>query len=310
MATTEKKKISVIIPMYNAAAHIAETLAAVSLQAIPEPWRLEIIVVDDASLDQSAQIVKIFPDGRVRLISNSVNSGRAHTRNVGLQAAEGEFCLFLDADCTYAHRHTVGVYIDLFTRGARACFGVVTTEGQGFWPRYQRVNFEKRRHHLNPLDMITTANFGAARDLLVRVGGFDEAYQKYGFEDRDLYFLLQKKLANKDVLILPHIQVVHRDSITIDQVCDKMFEAGYYSAAIFRRKHPQIYRRMTYARFDLTLMPKRLARIGTVMLRGRQWMATWGDKVVNSPLFPFGIKAVVVKSLSALFYMAGTGKCR
>ncbi len=86
--------ISVLIPAYNASAFIVETLASVRAQT----WqRLEIIVVDDGSRDDTADVVAGIADARIRLIRQD-NAGAAAARNRAILEAQGDFIQFLDAD--------------------------------------------------------------------------------------------------------------------------------------------------------------------------------------------------------------------
>ena len=85
--------ISVIIPVYNGAAFLAEAIASVRVQAYTP---LEIIVIDDGSTDQTAQVVQQL--GRDIRYVYQENQGPAAARNYGLTLAQGELIAFLDAD--------------------------------------------------------------------------------------------------------------------------------------------------------------------------------------------------------------------
>jgi GT2 family glycosyltransferase len=146
------------------------------------------------------------------------------------------------------------------------------------------------------------------RDLFQRIGGFDERYQRYGFEDRDLYHSIDKLADGGKIRIVPQLMVQHRDRLSLDDVCDKMFEAGRYSAGIFRAKHPQAYRQTGFGKCDLSLMPTNIARLLEVLLKARPLYRSLGARVINSPAVPYRLKYFVVKFLSAAFYMAGTVK--
>jgi glycosyltransferase involved in cell wall biosynthesis len=92
--------VSVVIPAYNARLWIQETLASVLRQTYPAE-NIELIVVDDASQDDSALIASAFLKehrlrGRVIALEHNVGCGGA--RNVGWEAAQGEWIQFLDAD--------------------------------------------------------------------------------------------------------------------------------------------------------------------------------------------------------------------
>lgn len=86
--------ISVVIPLYNKATSISSTLECVLNQNFTD-W--EVVVVDDGSTDDSANIVSSMGDSRIRLIRQP-NAGVSAARNRGAIEAEGEFIAFLDAD--------------------------------------------------------------------------------------------------------------------------------------------------------------------------------------------------------------------
>lgn len=89
--------VSVIIPMYNAADYITETIHSVLQQTYQN---LEIIVVDDCSTDQSVAFVSEMKTTipNITLLQNATNSGVAISRNKGVERAKGRFICFLDAD--------------------------------------------------------------------------------------------------------------------------------------------------------------------------------------------------------------------
>lgn len=93
-----EKKVSIIVPVYNAEKYIEETVASVRAQTFKD-W--ELLLVDDSSTDNTAQVLeemlKKEPDGRIRILSKE-NGGAARARNYGLAHATGRFVAFLDAD--------------------------------------------------------------------------------------------------------------------------------------------------------------------------------------------------------------------
>ena len=93
--------ISVVIPLYNAAAHIGAALASVRAQ---EPGPAEIIVIDDGSTDSGAAIVSAIDDTRIMLLRQP-NRGVAAARNAGLSAATQALVAFLDADDLWCPGH-------------------------------------------------------------------------------------------------------------------------------------------------------------------------------------------------------------
>ena len=90
--------VSIISPMYNAEKYIAETIQSVLNQSY-DNW--EMIIVDNASTDKSASIVKKYMNinNKIKYIKLDLNSGGpAKPRNIGLENAKGEYVAFLDAD--------------------------------------------------------------------------------------------------------------------------------------------------------------------------------------------------------------------
>jgi len=92
-------EVSVIIPAYNAELYIAQAIESVFRQT---ETSLEIIVVDDASSDQTAEIVRGFLDKRLQVIVNPQNLGAGGARNCALRAAKGKWIALLDSDDWYA----------------------------------------------------------------------------------------------------------------------------------------------------------------------------------------------------------------
>jgi glycosyltransferase involved in cell wall biosynthesis len=87
--------ISVIIPSYNHAAYVADAVRSALAQTVP----VEVIVIDDGSTDNTQAVLATIPDDRVTCIRTE-HRGVAHARNIGIDAAHGEFLMFLDADDT------------------------------------------------------------------------------------------------------------------------------------------------------------------------------------------------------------------
>jgi glycosyltransferase involved in cell wall biosynthesis len=87
--------ISVVVPIYNGANWILETLASIFAQTHSQ---FELILVDDASTDELASVLASVSDTRLRLLRLDKNGGVANARNAGVRAAGGEYIAFCDAD--------------------------------------------------------------------------------------------------------------------------------------------------------------------------------------------------------------------
>ena len=87
--------VSIIMPSYNTAKFIEETIDSVLSQTYAN-W--ELIIVDDCSTDDTDAVVAKYQDDRIRYLKNEKNSGAAVSRNRALREAKGRWIAFLDSD--------------------------------------------------------------------------------------------------------------------------------------------------------------------------------------------------------------------
>lgn len=93
----KEPKISVVVPVYNAAKYLPCCLKSLLLQTY---GNIEIIAIDDCSTDNSLSILEEFAnkDKRIKIIKQTHNQGQAVARNVGLKNVSGEYVSFIDSD--------------------------------------------------------------------------------------------------------------------------------------------------------------------------------------------------------------------
>ena len=93
----ENIKVSVIIPVYNTEKYLVEAINSIVNQTLRE---IEIIVVNDGSTDNSAQLLENFAqqDNRIKIITHEKNKGLSEARNTGIKAIQGEYLYFFDSD--------------------------------------------------------------------------------------------------------------------------------------------------------------------------------------------------------------------
>jgi glycosyltransferase involved in cell wall biosynthesis len=162
--------LSVIIPTYNAEAHLTETLTSVLDQNCHS---IEVVVVDDGSSDRSIAVAESF-GGFVRVIAFP-HRGLAATRNSGMTLARGEFLLHLDADdlltqdsLSVRMKHfSCDTALEIVT-GRLVCF--LSPEMTAEERRRYRVPAEPQRGHLPGASIIRASAFG-------RFGLLDERYE-------------------------------------------------------------------------------------------------------------------------------------
>ncbi|GAA0540662.1 glycosyltransferase involved in cell wall biosynthesis [Rhizomicrobium palustre] len=179
-------RISVVIPAYNAAATLRRALESVFRQTVP---LTEIIVVDDASRDA------VSLGNGVRVLRHDRQMGAAAARNTGIRAAVGDWIAFLDADdewlpqklerqCALCVPGTSLVFCaseEFASDGSSmgdTFRGRPTHEGVDAWKALLQQNF------------VSTPTVLAPRELLLKLGGFDERL-RVG-EDQDLWVRLAR----------------------------------------------------------------------------------------------------------------------
>lgn len=87
--------VSIIMPNYNGAKYLPETINSVLAQTYTN-W--ELLFVDDCSTDNSLEIIRSYKDSRIKILQNDKNSGAAVSRNYALREAKGKWIAFLDSD--------------------------------------------------------------------------------------------------------------------------------------------------------------------------------------------------------------------
>ena len=91
----EEDMVSIIMPSYNTASYIKESIQSVLNQTYTN-W--ELIIVDDCSTDETDEVLTTITDSRIKYFKNKENSGAAISRNKALREARGQWVAFLDSD--------------------------------------------------------------------------------------------------------------------------------------------------------------------------------------------------------------------
>ena len=135
--------ISIIIPAYNAADYLAQTIESVLNQTYSD---FELILIDDGSTDRTREIIKDYQckDARIKYFYKE-NGGVSSARNLGLQKATGDFVSFLDSDDLWDRRFLESMYHKLVAGGELACFcGYIEKRG-GYHHEVSRPFWSGRR---------------------------------------------------------------------------------------------------------------------------------------------------------------------
>ena len=184
---TERIKVSVIVPIYNAEGFLRECLDSVVNQTLRD---IEIICVDDGSTDRSGLILSHYrqEDRRITLIRQE-NSGSGAARNRGIRSARGEYIAFLDADDSYPEAETLEKLYEAAVRhGVLICGGSFSV----LWPdgtvitqfdeaRYWGYTFFENglRQYRDYQFDFGYHRFLYRREFLLEKGLFFPSYQRY-----------------------------------------------------------------------------------------------------------------------------------
>ena len=109
--------VSVIVPVYNGEAYLAECLEAL----LKQTWKsLEILVIDDASTDATGRIAEDLAqkDDRVRVIHNKVNQKQFHARLTGFEEAKGDYLISVDGDDRYSEDYVESLLLAALESGS------------------------------------------------------------------------------------------------------------------------------------------------------------------------------------------------
>jgi glycosyltransferase involved in cell wall biosynthesis len=170
--------LSVVVANYNKAPFIGQTLASLAGQTMVR----EIIVVDDASTDDSIAVIRQAAerDSRIRVVELLENKGQSHAENQGLARASGKYVVFLDSDdllkpdCCERRVQTAEAHPD----ADGWVFPMNTFDGDPERPTsawIPRQTDHLRRVLAHCLDwQLTQVTW--RRDFLLRIGGFDESF--------------------------------------------------------------------------------------------------------------------------------------
>ena len=133
--------VSIIVPVYNVVNYLEECIGSLIHQ---EYKNIEIIIVDDGSLDGSGKLADDIArtDERIRVIHN-VNSGVSHTRNIGIDDANGEYVCFVDAD-DYVTKDYVSYMLSIAQENDAEI--VATTKMFGNYDNQESKNIVCREH--------------------------------------------------------------------------------------------------------------------------------------------------------------------
>jgi GT2 family glycosyltransferase/glycosyltransferase involved in cell wall biosynthesis len=219
----DRPLVSIIIPTYGKLPYTCACLASLVRHA--GDVEIEVIVVDDASPDDSAQALAGVAG--LRLLRNADNQGFVGSCNAGAAAARGRWLLFLNNDTEVsagwleAMLATFEAFPDAGLVGARLVYpdgrlqeagGLVFSDGSGWNYGRFRDPGDPAFGYARATDYCSGAAIIIERSLFDRLGGFDQRYAPAYYEDTDLAFKV--RAAGRSVVVQPAATVVHHEGAT------------------------------------------------------------------------------------------------
>ena len=254
--------VSVIIPAYNASATIGQELESLSKQNCFQPF--EVIVVDDGSIDNTAEIVRSFAS--VKYVRQD-NAGPASARNHGARVAQGEFLAFTDSDCI-PHEDWISKLMAGFSHPqvgvVAGSYGIANPES--WLARCVHIEILWRHTKLMPdfSNSFGSYNFCVKKNVFEAVGGFNSSYRFASGEDNDISYKIRG--LGWRIYFQRKALVDHHHTASVSQYLKEQFRHGFWRVKMYK-DHPRMMRGDGYTYWkDILEMPMVVVCLGAITL--------------------------------------------
>ena len=230
-------RCSVLLPVYNGGEFLHVAIESVLKQDDPD---FELLLIDDCSTDQSAQVIRRYAasDGRIRPIYHRQNAGLAATLNEGLREARGDLVVRMDQD-DVALAKRIGTQVEFMHRRPDVAVAGSFVYHMGRRPADDRlvelpVEHEEIVRTLDRENCIYHPSVILRRERILSLGGYRAEFRNS--EDYDLWLRVAKvyRLAN-----LPEPLLRYRFSVTGMTLGRKWQQALYTKMAVIASRHPE-----------------------------------------------------------------------
>jgi len=220
--------VSIIVPVKNGAATVQELLESL-MQIDYDKNKLEVIVVDGNSTDDTQEIVSKFPVGLLKEERPGLNAAR----NTGINHSKGEIIAFTDCDCVVPRNWIKRLTEDFRNPQVGCVGGNILGYYDNFLSRYSDESilpvmriFKKRKVLSSvkpPLQYPAGCNMAARREAIEDVGGYNENLM-YGFDEDELVERICKK--DYSMVLDPKVVVKHKHRLTLLELLKQNFQYG------------------------------------------------------------------------------------
>jgi len=231
-------RVSVIVPAKNVDKKLKLLFDSLNKQIL-KPHEI-IVVYNDVDND----FILLEHRNKVRFLRDKEAKGANYARNRGARVASGDILAFTDSDCIPDNEWISSLMTEFSNFNVDAVAGIVKTYNkESFIARYIGKSFFrptqfKERKILSKsmgINIAVTSNFAIKRDVLLKIGGFDEEYFRYGSDDVDLVTKLIKN--GYKILLSPLPVVYHIERTRLWNIIKRFYEYGK-GLSIYRFKHP------------------------------------------------------------------------
>ncbi len=237
--------VSVLMPAYNHAAYIGAAVESVLKQSY---GNVELIVIDDASADDTWAVLQTFQDARLRRLRHEVNRGSHATLNEALQWAQGEFLAIINSDDVF-HPDRIAACVEALQTTQAGLVGtdiaLIDDAGQRVTDHWWVAAFNDLKHVqaetgdwvatlMEGNVFMTTSNFCFRRSWLEAVGDFSDLRYVLDYEWLLRGLANGEQLAWVDELLLSYRLHAH------NTIAERPLAANLECAALLRQFFPQL----------------------------------------------------------------------
>ncbi|MFH1588887.1 MAG: glycosyltransferase [Candidatus Diapherotrites archaeon] len=225
-------EVSVIIPAFNCEKTIPATIHSILTQKTKKSF--ELIVVDDASTDNTALIVQRFEKAR---FFQQEKLGPAHARNLGAKKADGKLLLFIDADCIANQKWLNEMITPFRNRNVSGVQGAYKTAQREWIARFTQIEIEDRydlmKASRNEIDWIGSYSAGYRKEDFFEAGGFDESFPIASGEDPALSFKISA--SGKKIIFNQEAIVYHKHPASFFKYFKTKFFRAFYRIMLYEK---------------------------------------------------------------------------
>ena len=221
---------AVAVVTHNMAGSLRDCINSLLNQTVPN---FRLIIIDDASSDETKEMINNFSDKRIHYKINEKRLGIAASRNKAFSELRDEkIIFFIDADC-YAAPNWIKEGLKMFSDNP----SVIAVEGLTIYEKtgYRPALSEKSYHMDLEPGMCHTHNCAYKVEVFREIGGFDEENFNYLLEDTDFFYRARKAFPDKEFSICPTMRVVHQKTLwTIAGFFRDTYKVKYFIRIIKR----------------------------------------------------------------------------